>query len=299
MAYQSFEEVLRSLEMVLEELKNKIPSTGITHATGSIPVTLAPDGATNQKLNTIYDFLNNAQLKVGVNNFPTNLAINNLTGLATDSSLGQIRDLLAGTIKVSSTSGLPVIISNLPLPENAASNTVQIQVRDKIPAIPLGPTTPANSISVTLSPTGALVSSFGLTTDVAATSDIESTSFLSLFKYFLKRFSLFLDGIEVSGTASTLNGIAIPSTDVRAYTNATIQVITSTGFLGTIVIQGSNDAATWHNLAFEDLSNTPNTRVASATASGLYYLARLPKFIRVTLSALTVGSITARMIAKK
>lgn len=278
---QSLEQVIASLQMVAEELKNKIPPTGITHATGSIPVTLAPDGATNTKLAALYDFLNNAQLQVGIKNFPSNFAINNLSGIATDSSLEKIRLLLAGSIKIIPDTTLPISATSLPLPK--------------------GTNTPENCISVTLSPTGALVKSFGLTTDAPSNSDTETTSFLSFFKYFLKRFSLFVDGIEVNGSANSVNGIAIASTDVHVYSTAVLQVTTSGVFIGSFVIQGSNDANTWYNLVFEDLTSTQTsaTRLTSANSSGLYNIPRLAKFIRVVLASLTTGSITARMIAKK
>lgn len=241
MAYQSQEETLKSLqevisslEMVAEELKNKIPPTGITPAAGSIPVTLAPDGATNTRLSTIYDFL-------------------------------------------------------------------VAQLQNKIPVLPKGTNTPENCVSVTLSPTGALVKSFGLTTDLASNSDTATTSFLSFFKYFLQRFSLFVDGIEVNGNASSANGIAIAPTDVHVYNTAVLQVTTSTVFTGSFVVQGSNDGTSWYNLIFEDLTSTQTsaTRLTSASTSGLYNIPRLAKFIRVQLASLTAGSISAKMIAKK
>lgn len=186
-------------------------------------------------------------------------------------------------------------------PESNMAASLQ-DMSEKLDSLLLkGANTPEKSLSVTLSPTGALVKSFGLTTDTPSNSDTETTSFLSFFKYFLKRFSLFVDGIEITGTANAINGIAIPSTDVHVYNTAVVQVTVSTVFTGSFVIQGSNDSTSWYNLVFEDLSNSQSsaTRLTNANASGLYNVPRLAKFIRVQVSALTAGSITARMIAKK
>ncbi|WP_017317873.1 hypothetical protein [Mastigocladopsis repens] len=219
-----------------------------------------------------------------------------MTYQSNEQILQQIINKIPPTGIRSAAESIPVTIA----PDGAA-NALLGQIKDKIPNLPMGVNTPSNSISVTLSPTGALVSSFGLTTDAPSNSDTGTVSFLAFFKYFLQRFSLFVDGISVEGNANILNAAAIPSTDVHVYNTAVIQITTSGIFIGAFTIQGSNDQANWYNLVFEDLTSSQSSasRLTSASAAGLYNVPRLAKFIRVILTSVTSGGIAAKMIAKK
>ncbi|KYC42063.1 hypothetical protein WA1_18855 [Scytonema hofmannii PCC 7110] len=105
--------------------------------------------------------------------------------------------------------------------------------------------------------------------------------------------------LEVSGSATAAGGFAIASTDVKAYNSAVLQ-ITFTGMPTTsFTIEGSNNNSSWNAIAFENLSDTSNSFMTSASSAGFYSPRKLARYMRVRITSISLGTVSGRMIFRK
>lgn len=161
----------------------------------------------------------------------------------------------------SSATTQPISAASLPLPTGASTETTLSAINTKTPAL-------GQAASAASSPVVIASNQSTLPTNTGV--------------------------VIATGSAAALNADAIASTDVSAYSLATVQI--SNTFTGTLTFQGSNDNTNFVSLLTQVITSATATPTSTINTTGIVKVPITFRYLRVRMTAYTSGTADATAI---